>query len=69
MKLKINLRLNDGKPIKNSKDLMKIRFYSDDDLPLGKILIIPILSIVVKFVFKNDKYYPQVYIDECGYEL
>ena len=35
------------------------RFDSNDDLPLGKILSIPILSIVVKSVFQTgNKYYP-----------
>ena len=54
---------------------MKIRFdSSDDDLTLGKILSIPILSIVVKSVFQNEKkYYPQTHIHEweyeCEYEL
>ena len=48
---------------------MKIRFYSDDDLPLNKILSIPILSIVVEFVFQNEnKYYPKIHIYECEYE-
>ena len=49
---------------------MKIRFDSNyDDLPLGKILSFPILSIVVKSVFENEnKYYPQIHIHECEYE-
>ena len=49
--------INGGKPIKNKKDFMKIKFYSNDDLPLGKILSIPVLVIVVKSVFKNDNKY------------
>ena len=53
---------------------MKIRFDSNDDLSLGKILSILVLSIIVKFVFQNEnKYYPQIHINECenecGYEL
>ena len=47
------------------------RFDSNDnDLPLGRTLSIPVLIIVVKSIFQNDnKYYPQVYIRECGYGL
>ena len=54
---------------------MRIRFDSnDDDLPLGKIFSIPILSIVIKSVFQHEsKYYPQIHIHEyeykCKYEL
>ena len=45
---------------------MRIRFDSNDDLPLGKILSIPILNIVVKSVFQNGKsYYPKIHICEC----
>ena len=48
---------------------MKIRFKSDDDLPLGKILSIPVCVIVVGSVFQEDNnYYPQIYLHECLYE-
>ena len=66
--------INEGELIKYNKDFMKIRFDSNDDLSLGKILSILVLSIIVKFVFQNEnKYYPQIHIheceNECGYEL
>ena len=52
------------------KNLMKIRFKSNDDLPLRKILSIPSMIIVVKSVFQKDnKYYPQVYSHECEYKV
>ena len=31
---------------------MKIRFESDDDLPLGEILSIPVCIVTVGFVFQ-----------------
>ena len=53
-----------------SKDFMKITFESDDDLPLGKPLNIPNMITVAASVFgKDGKYYPQVYLHECLYEL
>ena len=49
---------------------MKIRFASDDGLPLRIIFEIPKLIMVTKFVFqKYNKYYPQVYFQKCLYEL
>ena len=49
---------------------MKIKFYTDDDLPLNKPLKFPTMTIVVRSVFEeDDKYYLQVYLDECLYEL
>ena len=39
---------------------MKIKF--DDDLPLNKLIKLPMLAIVVRSVFEEDgKYYPRVY--------
>ena len=49
---------------------MKIKLNSDDELPLNKTIEIPTMTIVVRFIFyENNKYYPQVFIDECLYEL
>ena len=44
---------------------MKINFNSDDDLPLNKTIEIPSMTIAVRGVFhENNKYYPQVFLDE-----
>ena len=41
---------------------MKIKFRSDDDLDLNKMLELPNIVIVVGSVFnEGNKYYPQVY--------
>ena len=53
------------KPIRYEKDFMKIRFESDYDLLLSKILNIPVCLINAKSAFqKNDKYYPQVHLKD-----
>ena len=45
---------------------MKIKINSDDELPLNKTIEIPIMIIVVRTVFyEKNKYYPQVFLDEC----
>ena len=55
--------------IEYGKDFIRARFESNDDLPLGKILNIPVCIIVVKSVFQRDNnYYPQVLLYECLYE-
>ena len=49
---------------------MKIKFDSDDDLPLDKPLKLRMLAIIVRSVFEEDgKFYPQVYLDGCLHEL
>ena len=52
------------------KKYMKIKFDSDDELPLNKTIEIPSMIIVVRAVFhENIKYYPQVFLNECLYKL
>ena len=49
---------------------MKIKFNSDDDSPLNKILKLYIITIIVRSVFEeDDKYYPQIFLYECLYEV
>ena len=49
---------------------MKIRFESDNNLPLNKILKLHMLTVIVRSVLEEDgKYYPQVFSDECLYEV
>ena len=52
------------------KDYMKIKFNSDDDLPLNKPLKFHIMTITIRSVFEEDgKLYPQVFLDDILYEL
>ena len=57
---------------KNPDDCDKkyVKINSDEDLPLKKILEFLSIIIVVKSVFQKDnKYYPQVFLDESLYKL
>ena len=52
---------------------MKIKFNSDDDLPLTKTLalynmIIAVRSVSMETTSITHKYYPQVFLDECLYK-
>ena len=49
---------------------MKIKFNSDDDLPLNKILKLNMLTIHFRSVFEEDgKYYLHIFLGECFYEV
>ena len=62
--------INDGKTGEYGKDFMKIKFDSDDDLPLNKQLKFPAMAIVVGSIFDDEgKLYLQVYLDECLHEF
>ena len=48
---------------------MKIKFNSND-LSLNKQLKLMNLTIIVRTVFEEEgKYYPQIFLDECLYEV
>ena len=52
------------------KDYMKIKFNSDDDLPLNKQLKFHNMIITIRSVFEEDgKLYLQVFLDDTLYEL
>ena len=49
---------------------IKIRFESNDDLPLNKPIKLRLLTIIIRSVFKeNGKFYPQLFLDDGLYEL
>ena len=52
------------------KDFMKIKFNSDDDLPLNKPLKFHAITINIRSVFEEDcKLYPQVFLNDDLYEV
>ena len=49
---------------------IKIKFNSDNELPLNKTIEISRMTVVVRAIFhENNKYYPQVFLGKCLYEL
>ena len=63
-------KINNGSVGEYAKDYLKIKFDSDDNLPLNKILKFRILKIIIRNIFeKGDKYYRQIFLDDCLYEI
>ena len=51
------------------KDYMKIKFNSDDDLPLNKSLKFCLMTITIRYAIEEDgKLYPLVFLDDTLYE-
>ena len=52
------------------KNYCKIGINTEDNLPLEKSLKCLTLVVNINLVFQsNNKLYPQIYLDECFYEL
>ena len=63
--------INDyNQPIKYDDNYMKIKFNTNDNIPLNKIIYFPTITIIIRSVTqKYGKYYPQLFLDECLYEV
>ena len=64
-------KINDyGQPIKYDDYYMKIKFNTDDNILLNKIIYLPTITIIIRSVTKkDDKHYPQLFLDDCLYEI
>ena len=62
--------VNSGKENFCEKDYMKIKFNSDDHLPLNKPLKFHAMTIIIRSVFEEySKLYSQIFLDDALYEL
>ena len=62
--------INNHKENDYGKDYMKIKFNSEDDLPLNKLLKFCVMTIIIRSVFEEDgKPNPQVFLEDTLYEL
>ena len=64
------IRKLDDDWLEYAKDYTKIKFNSDDNLPLNKPLKFYQMTITIRYVFsEGNKFYPQVFLDEASYSL
>ena len=62
--------INNGEKLFYGEDYVKNGVDTDDKIPLDKKVKLPSLIIIIRLVFQNDEnLYPQIYLDECLYEL
>ena len=62
--------INGGKEQFYGKNYAEIYVNIADNIPLNKQLKFPALTIIIRCVFEESgRLYPQVYLDECLYEL
>ena len=57
-------------PIKYDDNYMKIKFKTNDNIILNKIIYFPTVTRTIRYVTQNNgKYYPQLFLDDCLYEV
>ena len=67
---KNNVEVINDDQCKCGKDFTKVKFDTDDNLPLNRSLSLRKLTIAFRAVFEDEgKFYMQVNLDECLCEL
>ena len=62
--------INGGEENNYGKNSMKIKFGSEDHLPLNKPLIFYLMTVIISFIFEDgSKLYSQVFLEGTLYEL
>ena len=52
------------------KNYIRIKFESNDNLPIGNIVNMHLVTIIIRSVCaENGKFYPQLFLDDALYEL
>ena len=59
-----------NQPIEYDDNYMKIKLNADDNILLNKIIYFPTITMIIRSVTQKDgKYYPQIFLDECLYQV
>ena len=63
--IKNKIKAINGDECDYGEDYMKIKFNSDDDLPLNKLLKFHLMTIIIRCPFSEEsKLYPQLFLDD-----
>ena len=68
--IRAKIEENTGGIVQYNKDYMKIKFESNDNLPVNNIVNMYQVTIIIRSVFaQNCKFYPQLFLDDALYGL
>ena len=68
--IRAKIETNTGGIVQYDKDYTKIKFESNDDLPIDNIVNMHHVTILIRSLFaQNNKFYPQLFLDDVLYEL
>ena len=56
--------------MKYDGNYMKIKFNTNDNIPLNKIIYLPNVTVTIRSIVKKDNnYHPQIFLFECLYQI
>ena len=67
--IKQNIKKISGEEVIYNDNFQKIKFSTNNDLPLNELIYFPTLTVVIRCVLKQGGiFYPQVYLDDGLYQ-
>ena len=66
--IKYHINKIDGSEVNYDKDHKKIKFLCHGDISLNKMIYFPTVTVIIRCE-QNGVYYPQVYLDDCLYQV
>ena len=68
--IRAKIEENTGGIVQYDKDYVQIKFERTDNLPTDNIVNMYLVTTIIRSVFaQNDKFYPQLFLDDTLYEL
>ena len=68
--IRAKIEENTGGIVQYDKDYMRIKFESNDNLPIDNIINMHQITIIIRSVFaQNGKFHPQLFLDDALHEL
>ena len=68
--IKHHINKTDDSEVVYNTNYDKIKSLSDDSIPLNKLIYFSTITVVIRCAFKqNGVFYPQVYLDDCLYQI
>ena len=68
--IKHHISKTDDSEVVYNTNYDKTKFLSDYSIPLNKLIYFPTITVIISCVFRqNGVFYPQVYLDDCLYQI
>ena len=68
--IKHHIKKIDDSEVNYNTDYIKIKFLSDNSILLNKLICFPTTTVIIRCALKqNGVFYPQVYLDDCLYQI
>ena len=67
--IKQKIQKNNGEKVIFNDDYQKMKFLTDDTLPLNELIYFSTMTVIIRCIFKHEGlFHPQIYLDDALYQ-